>query len=156
MRKSILPLVCILGCSLVDASGASGPAAARAAEPAALHDVVVHGDSSGAVVAAISAKREGRSVLLVSPVAFLSGMSSSGLGAADFLAYRSTIGAIASEFDDGVAKAYGKSFVRSFELHVGKQMFEKLIADSGVTVVFNEQLDAVISKRDFPGLPSKW
>jgi FAD dependent oxidoreductase len=112
---------------------------AQADEP--IHDLVVYGDSSGAVTAAISAKREGRSVILVSPVSFLGGMSSSGLGATDFLAYRSTFGGIASEFYDGVANAYGKSFVRSFEPHVGKQAFEKLIADSGVTVVFNEQLD---------------
>ena len=110
------------------------------------YDVVVYGDSSGAVVAAISAKREGRSVILVNPVSFLGGMSSSGLGATDFLAYRSTFGGIASEFYDGVARAYGKDHVRSFEPHVGKQVFEKLIADSGVNVVFNEQLDRTSGK----------
>jgi hypothetical protein len=42
------------------------------------HDVVVYGDSSGAVVAAISAKREGRSVIWVNPTSFPGGMSSSG------------------------------------------------------------------------------
>ena len=111
-----------------------------------LYDLVVYGDSSGAVTAAISAKREGRSVILVSPVSFLGGMSSSGLGATDFLAYRSTFGGIASEFYDGVAKAYGKTHVRSFEPHVGKQTFDKLIADSGVTVVYGEQLDRTSGK----------
>lgn len=35
-----------------------------------MHDIVVYGDSSGAVTAAIAAKREGRSVLLVNPTGF--------------------------------------------------------------------------------------
>ena len=105
------------------------------------HDVVVYGDSSGAVVAAISAKREGRSVIWINPTGFPGGMTASGLGATDFLGYRNTFGGIASEFYEGVAKEYGATFVRSFEPHVGKKVFEKMIADSGVTVVYKELLD---------------
>lgn len=110
------------------------------------HDIVIYGDSSGAVVAAISAKREGRSVVWVNPTSFPGGMSSSGLGATDFLSYRSTFGGIASEFYDAVAKAYGTDFVRSFEPHVGKQVIEKMIADAGVKVVYNELLDRTPGK----------
>ncbi len=62
------------------------------------HDVVAYGDSSGAVSAAIAAKREGRSVILVNPTGFPGGMSASGLGASDFLGKRNTFGGIASEF----------------------------------------------------------
>ncbi|MFK7851052.1 MAG: FAD-dependent oxidoreductase [Akkermansiaceae bacterium] len=111
-----------------------------------VYDLVVYGDSSGAVTAAISAKRDGRSVVLVNPIGFLGGMSSSGLGATDFLGKRSTFGGIASEFYDGVAAAYGKDYVRSFEPHVGKEVFEKLIKDAGVTVVYNEMLDRTPGK----------
>ena len=50
-----------------------------------IYDIVVYGDSSGAVTAAIAAKRMGYSVVLVNPTNFLGGMSSSGLGATDFL-----------------------------------------------------------------------
>jgi hypothetical protein len=115
-----------------------------AAEPAvgpALHDLVVYGDSSGAVTAAIDAKRRGLSVVLVNPTAFPGGMSASGLGATDFLGRRNTFGGIASEFYDGIAAAYGKDYVRSFEPHVGLKVFRNLIADAGVTVVYNELLD---------------
>ena len=73
-------------------------------------------------------------------------MSASGLGATDFLGNRNTFGGIASEFYDGVAAAYGTNFVRSFEPHVGKQVFEKMIADAGVTVVYNEKLDRTSGK----------
>jgi hypothetical protein len=105
------------------------------------YDLVVYGDSSGAVTAAVSAKRQGLSVILVSPVGFLGGMSSSGLGATDFLGKRNTFGGIASEFYDGIAKAYGKKYVRSFEPHVGQGVFKQLIKDAGVNVLFNEKLD---------------
>jgi hypothetical protein len=115
--------------------------AAPDSQPVTIYDIVVYGDSSGAASAAIAAKREGRSVIWLNPTGFPGGMSSSGLGATDFLGYRSTFGGIASEFYDAIAKAYDAEFVRSFEPHVGKQVFEKLIADAGVTVVYHERLD---------------
>jgi hypothetical protein len=106
-----------------------------------IYDIVVYGDSSGAVTAAIDAKRRGLSVILVNPTAFPGGMSASGLGATDFLGRRNTFGGIASEFYDGVAAAYGKDFVRSFEPHVGLGVFQIMIADAGIQVVYNELLD---------------
>ncbi len=139
MKYSILLILCGLTLSSLNASG-------RSHSPAPLHDVVVYGDSSGAVVAAISAKREGRSVIWVNPTGFPGGMSASGLGATDFLGKQGTFGGIASEFYAGVAKAYDKDFVRSFEPHVGKQVFEKMIAAAGVTVVYNEKLDRISGK----------
>jgi hypothetical protein len=105
------------------------------------YDIVVYGDSSGAVTAAVAAKRQGRSVILVNPTSFLGGMSASGLGATDFLGKRSTFGGIASEFYEAIAAAYGKKFVRSFEPHVGQQVFDKLVAEARVPVVFNEKLN---------------
>lgn len=116
------------------------------AEERHMHDVVVYGDSSGAAIAAIAAKRAGRSVIWLNPTSFVGGMSASGLGATDFLGYRSTFGGIASEFYDGVAKAYGKSSVRNFEPHVGKQVFEQLIAAAGITVLYQEMLDRTPGK----------
>ncbi len=110
------------------------------------YDVVIYGDSSGAVTAAISAKREGRSVIWLNPTQFAGGMSASGLGATDFLGKQGTFGGIAKEFYAGVAKEYATDFVRSFEPSVGKKVFEKLIADSGVTVIYNEKLDRTPSK----------
>ena len=70
----------------------------RAQEDQAVYDIVVYGDSSGAITAAVAAKRQGRSVILVNPTRFLGGMSASGLSATDFLGKRATIGGIASEY----------------------------------------------------------
>lgn len=111
-----------------------------------IYDLVVYGDSSGAVTAAITARREGRSVILVNPTGFPGGMSASGLGASDFLGKRNTFGGIASEFYDAVASAYGEKFVRSFEPHVGLRIFEKMLADAGVSVAYHERLDRTPGK----------
>lgn len=105
------------------------------------YDVVVYGDSSGAVTAAVAAKRLGSSVVLINPTHFLGGMSASGLGATDFLGKRYTFGGIASEFYDEIAGHYGKAYVRSFEPHVGRKVFRKLIADAEVPVAFNEKMN---------------
>jgi hypothetical protein len=112
-----------------------------AQEAGVTYDVVVYGDSSGAVTAAIAAKRHGLSVILVNPTGFLGGMSASGLGATDFLGQRKTFGGIASEFYEGINEAYGKKHVRSFEPHVGERVFKKLIADAQVPVAFNEKIN---------------
>lgn len=125
---------------------ATGFAQAEVASTPHVHDIVVYGDSSGAVIAAVAAKRERRSVMWINPTEFAGGMSSSGLGATDFLGYRSTFGGIASEFYDGVAKAYGQTHVRSFEPHVGQSMFDTMIADAGVTVLYDELLDRTPGK----------
>ncbi len=116
---------------------------AAAADPAppAVYDLVIYGDSSGAVTAAIAAQREGRSVILVNPTGFPGGMSASGLGASDFLGKRNTFGGIASEFYDAIAAAYGEKYIRSFEPHVGLRVFEKMLTDAGVTVVYRDPLD---------------
>ena len=146
-EEYILPLVVVVfqaACFAGDASQAAPAAKAQGEQP--VYDVVVYGDSSGAVIAAVAAKREGRSVILVNPTVFPGGMSSSGLGATDFLDKRNTFGGIASESFDGIAVAYGTNYVRSFEPHVGKQVFEKMIADAGVTVVYNEKLDRISGK----------
>ena len=112
-----------------------------AQEAGMIYDVVVYGDSSGAVTAAVAAKRQGLSVILVNPTGFLGGMSASGLGATDFLGQRKTFGGIASEFYEGINAAYGNKHVRSFEPHEGERVFKKLIADAGVQVLFDEKLN---------------
>lgn len=129
-RKSHIP---VLGAVLLFGT-------ARAAEPPPF-DLVVYGDSSGAVTAAIDAKRRGLSVILVNPVSFPGGMSASGLGATDFLGKQATFGGIAAEFYKGVADAYGRAFVRSFEPKVGLETMRGMIAQAGVEVVYNERLD---------------
>jgi hypothetical protein len=115
-----------------------GGVASHAEDSSYEADVIVYGDSSGAVTAAVAAKRLGRTVILVNPTRFLGGMSASGLGATDF---GGGPGSIAKEFYQAIARHYNRPHVRSFEPHVAQAVFEKLVADAGVPVVFDEKLD---------------
>jgi hypothetical protein len=145
--RTLLLLVAVMfqaACFAGDASQAAPVTKVQGGQ--SQYDVVIYGDSSGAVIAAVSAKREGRSVILVNPTGFPGGMSASGLGATDFLGKRGTFGGIASEFYDAIAAACGTNYIRRFEPHVGRQVFEKMIADSGVTVVYNEKMDRAPGK----------
>jgi arylsulfatase A-like enzyme len=146
LKYRLLAFLCCFSLPVFGVHAQSEPDPAPAAGTALMYDVVVYGDSSGAVVAAIAAKREGRSVIWLNPTGFAGGMSSSGLGATDFLGYRGTFGGIASEFYDGLAQAYGTDFVRSFEPHVGKDVFDQMIATEGVQVIYNEKLDRTTGK----------
>ena len=55
-------------------------------------DVVVYGDTSGGVTAAVQAARMGKRVILVSPFGHLGGMTASGLGWTDIGAKRRSTG----------------------------------------------------------------
>src|SRR4051812_8723008 len=79
--------------------------------PAAEHtaDVVVYGATASGVIAAVSAAREGKSVLLVEPGRHIGGMVSGGLGATDY-GNRAAIGGYSREFFDRVRDYYAGKY----------------------------------------------
>src|SRR5688572_16514526 len=79
---------------------------ATAAEPGA-YDVVVYGGTSGAVAAAIQAKKMGKSVVLVSPAKHLGGLTSGGLGWTDS-GNKDVVGGVAREFYRRIRRHYDK------------------------------------------------
>jgi hypothetical protein len=68
------------------------------------YDVVVYGGTSGGVVAAVQAKRMGKSVILVGPDKHLGGLTSGGLGWTD-TGNKAVIGGLSREFYHRVWKA---------------------------------------------------
>ncbi len=123
------------------------------------YDVVVYGGTSAAVVAAIQAKRMGKSVILVCPDKHLGGMTSGGLGWTDS-GLKETVGGISREFYQRLKNYYDKpeawiyqkpeeySHYRKeddamwvFEPHVAEQTFEKMIAEAGIPVKRDQWLD---------------
>ncbi|MFP6582876.1 MAG: FAD-dependent oxidoreductase [Candidatus Hydrogenedentota bacterium] len=128
-------VVLVLACLSIGVAGAQD-------SPSRSYDIVVYGDSSAAVSAAVAAKRDGRDVVLVNPTRFQGGMSASGLGATDFgSAKLEIVSGIAGEFYRGIAEHYGKGFIRSFEPHVGQSVFRKLVSDVELEVHYGEFLD---------------
>ena len=86
-------LVCCLPCSC--------PVGASAAE----YDVVVYGGTSAGVIAAVQARKMGKSVVLVGPDPHLGGLSSGGLGFTD-TGDKSVIGGLSRDFYHRIWKHY--------------------------------------------------
>mgnify|MGYP001367728102 CR=1 FL=1 len=141
---------------------------------AADFDVVVYGGTSAGVIAAIQAKRMGKSTVIVCPDKHLGGLSSGGISWTD-TGNKAVIGGLAREFYHRVWKhydqpsawrwqareAYGNQGQGTpaidgaqrtmwiFEPHVAEQVFEDLVRESQVPVQRDEWLDRARGvKRD--------
>lgn len=123
-------------------------------------DVVVYGDASGGVVAAVQAARMGKSVILVSQYGHLGGLTSSGLGWTDIGNDR-ILGGLAREFYHQLYRHYQKpeawtqqtreqypnkgqgvpalndktQLASTFEPKVAEAVFDAMVKTAGVSVI---------------------
>lgn len=128
-------------------------------------DVVVYGDASGGVTAAVQAARMGKKVILISQYGHLGGMTSSGLGWTD-IGNTSILGGLSKEFYHRVYKHYQKDaaweheprdkfqnkgqgapalnpktqLASTFEPKVAEAVFDAMVKEAGVNVI-NGRLD---------------
>ncbi len=124
------------------------PALARAQDAPKEHkvDVCVYGGTAGGVIAAVAAKKEGKTVLLIEPGRHLGGMSSGGLGWTDF-GNKAAIGGMSLDFYKRVGKAKGRDdAVWTFEPSVAEAVFKDLVRESAVDVVFEYRVIAAAGK----------
>jgi hypothetical protein len=133
-------------------------------------DVCVYGGTSAGVMAAVEAARMGRNVVLVEPGRHLGGLSSGGLGMTDVGAVH-TVGGLSREFYERVYQYYtdAKSWPYQrredfvawlpriwgvdgprmeelkaqfiFEPHAAEGVFNDMVREAGVRVIFGERLD---------------
>lgn len=153
------PTILLLLASLLTFSGCNGPEPTVAESLEA--DIVVYGDPAGGVAAAVQAARMGKSVILVSQVGHLGGMTSSGLGWTD-IGNKQILGGISREFfhqvylhytddeawvqqtkDEFPAKGQGApTFDEAtqlgsvFEPKVAEMIFDQMVEEAGITVVY--------------------
>ena len=128
-------------------------------------DIVVYGDASGGVVAAVAAKQQGKDVILISQYGHLGGLTSSGLGWTD-LGNPKILGGLSREFyhrvylhyEDDAAWVYQQpdtypnrgqrapafndktQLASVFEPKVAELVFEQMAEEAGVTII-NGRLD---------------
>ena len=95
----------------------------------------------------------GKRAVLIEPTGHLGGMSSAGLGVTDVGPGNTNtyIGGLSREFYKRVGAKYGKSEATWFgdkklwfEPKVAEQVFNEMVAEAGVTVIFNETLESVV------------
>jgi hypothetical protein len=105
-------------------------------------DVVVYGGTSAGVIAAYTAKRYGKSVLLVEPGRHLGGMSSGGLGATD-IGNAHAITGLGLDFYRRMGKFYGRFEAWQFEPHAAETVFKQYVDEAGVEVLFSYRLKSI-------------
>ena len=157
MRISRLLLIAFLISLCVVSTGFS-------AEAEKVYDVVVYGGTSGGVAAAVQTARMGKTVVLIEPGRHLGGLSSGGLGATD-IGNKKAVGGISRQFYQRIRRHYArqtawkhgtleqyrptregrrhvaKDTMWSFEPHVAERVFNDMIKEAKVPVVFGERLD---------------
>jgi hypothetical protein len=130
------------------------------------YDVVVYGGTSAGVIAAVQAKKMGKSVIVVGPDVHLGGLSSGGLGYTD-TGNKAVIGGLARNFYHRVWVEYQKDSTWAwqrpeafgnkgqgtvamdkdertmwiFEPSVAEKVFEDYVKEFGLTVLRDEWLD---------------
>ena len=103
-------------------------------------DVCVYGATSGGVIAAYTAKKHGKSVLLVEPTKRIGGLSSGGLGQTD-IGKVEIIQGLSLDFYRRIGKQYGKDEpVFQFEPHVALDVFKQYINEADVQVLYQNRI----------------
>lgn len=122
-------------------------------------DVIIYGGTSAAVIAAVQAKKMGKSVTIVSPDKHLGGLSSGGLGWTDS-GKKEAIGGLSLEFYQRIKRHYDdpdawrqqkpedysrykkdESAMWVFEPHVAEHIFEHFVTEFDIPVVRDAWLD---------------
>lgn len=120
-------------------------------------DVVVYGGTPGGITSAISASREGLSVVLLEQTKHVGGLSTSGLNR-DELEHmdRRTMGGLSEEFVNEAARRSQvppkpKDFImkapRVWQSHIAEKVFLEILEAAKVPVRYGQLMDAV-SKKD--------
>lgn len=109
-------------------------------------DICIYGGTSAGVIAAYTAAKAGKSVLLVEPGKRLGGMSSGGLGYTD-IGNKYVVKGLALDFYRKIGQHYGKFEQWVFEPKVADSIFQSYIQAAQVKVLYEHTLSKV-NKKD--------
>jgi hypothetical protein len=105
-------------------------------------DICVYGGTSAGVIAAYSAKKLGKSVVLVEPGKHLGGLTSGGLGYTD-IGNKYAIGGLSLDFYRRIGNHYGNFEQWIFEPSVAEKTFLSYINSADVPVIYQYRLKGV-------------
>ncbi|WP_420477383.1 FAD-dependent oxidoreductase, partial [Noviherbaspirillum sp. ST9] len=108
-------------------------------------DICVYGGTSAGVIAAYTAKKMGKKVLLIEPGRHLGGMSSGGLGYTD-IGNKFVVTGLAKDFYRRIGSYYGKFEQWIFEPKVAESIFNDYVKAANLEVLFDNQLIKVKKK----------
>src|SRR6476469_10932328 len=103
------------------------------------YEVCVYGGTSAGVIAAYTAAKMGKKVILIEPGKHLGGLTSGGLGYTD-IGNKYAITGLARDFYRRIGKHYGKFEQWIFEPHVAEQIFSDYINEAHIPVLYNYRI----------------
>ena len=109
-------------------------------------DICIYGGSSAGVIAAYTAKKMGKSVILIEPSNRLGGLTTGGLGQTD-IGNKYAVAGLSLDFYRRIGQHYGKFEQWTFEPHVAKELFEQYIKEANIKVVYNYRLQSVSTEK---------
>lgn len=109
-------------------------------------DICIYGGTSAGVIAAYTAKKMGKSVLLIEPRKNIGGMSSGGLGYTD-IGNKYVVTGLSRDFYRRLGAHYGKLEQWIFEPSVAEEIFNDYIKRADIEVWYEKRL-ADVSKAD--------
>ena len=108
----------------------------------AQYDICVYGGTSAGVIAAYTAAKLNKKVILIEPGSHLGGLSSGGLGFTD-IGNESIITGLSENFYRRLGSYYGTFEQWIFEPHVAEGIFNNYINEAGVPVLLKYRLTSV-------------
>jgi hypothetical protein len=144
--STLPPLLLVCLGSLLPLSGTSLGTQEHKALEAVHVDVVVYGGTPGGITAAISASREGASVVLLEQTRHVGGLTTSGLNRDECNHLdRPTLGSLCEQFlEEAVKRSDGRwteGSSRTWQSGIAEQVFLEMLNKAGVEVRYEQLLD---------------
>src|SRR5690242_16313066 len=105
----------------------------------AQYDVCIYGGTSAGVIAAYTAAKLHKKVILIEPGKHLGGLTSGGLGYTD-IGNKYVVTGLARDFYRRMGKHYGKFETWIFEPHVAEQIFNDYLKEAHVPVLYDYRI----------------
>ncbi|MGO4499358.1 FAD-dependent oxidoreductase [Paenibacillus sp. 2RAB27] len=105
------------------------------------YDIVIYGGTAAGIVAAVQAKRMGKSAVVIEPSQRIGGLTTGGLGDTD-VGMKQAIGGLSLEFYKRVARKYSQDGACwLFEPKVALEVLQDMVAENNIEVVYGKRLD---------------
>lgn len=109
------------------------------------YDVCVYGGTSAGVIAAYTAARLHKSVILVEPGTHVGGLTTGGLGYTD-IGNKYAISGISRDFYRRIGRHYGKFEQWIFEPHVAEQILKEYLTAANVQVLYQYRITSAVKQ----------
>lgn len=110
------------------------------------YDICVYGATSAGIIAAYTAKMQGKSVILLEPSNHIGGLTTGGLGQTD-IGNKYAITGLSRDFYRKIGQHYGKFEQWTFEPKVASDIFNSYLKKADIKVFTKKQLINVIKSK---------